>query len=211
YHPRHARRQHIGRRGQDAWQFGTQEALSLPHRNAALQQEGADLIDDAGALADQPLPDPVQRLQIELVRRLSRNELHGWPLHSFGDRFSIAEVILLPFRIGADVFCWHQPGIVAKAIEFATEMMRANAGFHADQARRQVSKSVFHLTPRPLLAQHYGTTLIVATMWNEFLPISMPMTATAVWAVWDMACSLSWAPLASFICWRGRNTAGPSH
>jgi len=39
-----------------------QEPLSLAHRNPALQQEGADLIDDAGALADQPLPYPVQRL-----------------------------------------------------------------------------------------------------------------------------------------------------
>src|SRR5262245_31376230 len=38
-------------------------------------------------------------------------------------------------------------------------------------------------------------------MWNEFLPISMPMTATAVWAVWDMACSLPLAPLASCL-WR---------
>src|SRR5712691_142092 len=26
-----------------------------------------------------------------------------------------------------------------------------------------------------------------------------------------MACSLSSAPLASFACWRGRSTAGPSH
>ncbi len=26
-----------------------------------------------------------------------------------------------------------------------------------------------------------------------------------------MACSLSLAPLASFACWRGRSTAGPSH
>jgi hypothetical protein len=41
--------------------------LSLPHRNAALQQEGADLIDDAGPLADQPLSHPVQCLQVELV------------------------------------------------------------------------------------------------------------------------------------------------
>jgi hypothetical protein len=27
----------------------------------------------------------------------------------------------------------------------------------------------------------------------------------------DMACSSSLAPLASFACWRGRSTAGPSH
>jgi len=44
--------------------------LSLPHRNAALQQEGADLIDNAGTLADQALPYPMQRLQVELIRGL---------------------------------------------------------------------------------------------------------------------------------------------
>jgi hypothetical protein len=31
-------------------------------RDAALQQEGADLIDNSGTLADEPLPYPVQRL-----------------------------------------------------------------------------------------------------------------------------------------------------
>jgi hypothetical protein len=46
-------------RGEDAWQLGAQESQTLPHRNAALQKEGADLIDDAGALADQPFADPV--------------------------------------------------------------------------------------------------------------------------------------------------------
>src|SRR5664280_1951525 len=49
------------------------------------------------------------------------------------------------------------------------------------------------------------------TMWNEFLPISMPTTEIAALSVWDMACSLSLAPLASFYRWRGRSTAGPSH
>jgi hypothetical protein len=38
----------------------------------------------------------------------------------------------------------------------------ANAGLHADQTRRQVGKSGLHLAARPLLAQHNGTTLIVA-------------------------------------------------
>src|SRR3954468_19296488 len=32
------------------------------------------------------------------------------------------------------------------------------------------------------------------TRWNEFLPISMPITAIAVLGVWDMAYSLSLAP-----------------
>ena len=48
--PHHAWRQDIGWRGEDARQLGAQKALPLLHRNATLQQEGPDLIDDAGAL-----------------------------------------------------------------------------------------------------------------------------------------------------------------
>jgi multidrug transporter EmrE-like cation transporter len=36
-------------------------------RNAALQQEGAHLIDDTGTLADQPLTNPMQCLQVKLL------------------------------------------------------------------------------------------------------------------------------------------------
>jgi len=53
----------------------------LTHGNATLQQEGADLIDDASALTDQPLTHAVERLQIELLGALCRHELHGRALH----------------------------------------------------------------------------------------------------------------------------------
>jgi hypothetical protein len=46
----------------------------LTHGNAALQQKGTDLIDDASALTDQPLTHPVHRLQIELLGALYRVE-----------------------------------------------------------------------------------------------------------------------------------------
>jgi hypothetical protein len=36
------------------------EAQSLPNSNTTFQQKGADLVDDAGALAHQPLPYAVQ-------------------------------------------------------------------------------------------------------------------------------------------------------
>jgi hypothetical protein len=119
--------------------------VTLAYRNAALQQEGADLIDDAGALADQPLPYPVQRLEVELIGGLGRHKLHRRPLHRLGDRLRIAEVILLPLGIGTNILRWHQPGIVSKAIELATKMMRADAGFHADQAWWHVGKACFYL------------------------------------------------------------------
>ena len=67
----------------------------MPDCNTPLQQEGADLIDDAGPLTDQALADAVQGLQVKLVGGLGCNELHGRALHRLGDRLRIAEVVLL--------------------------------------------------------------------------------------------------------------------
>ena len=134
--------------------------MSLPHCDATLQKEGPDLIDDAGALTDQPLAHPVQGLQVELLCRLRRHELHRWPLHRLGNRFRVAEVVLLSLRIGPHVLRRHQPGIVTKRLKLATEMMRANAGFHADQARSHVGQPSIDLATRPLLTQPNCTALI---------------------------------------------------
>ena len=70
YDAQNARREHIGARRQDARQLGPQETQPLPYRDAALQQKGADLIDDAGALTDQSLAHAVHRLQVELLNGL---------------------------------------------------------------------------------------------------------------------------------------------
>src|SRR5262245_6750156 len=55
----HARRQDIRWSGQDLRQCHAQGEPPLAHGDAALQQEGADLIDDARALADQSFAHPV--------------------------------------------------------------------------------------------------------------------------------------------------------
>ena len=80
--PLHARRQDVGAGGEDDRQLGAQETQPLVHRNPALQQEGVDLINNADALADQPLQHPMQRLQIELVGRLGSDEFHRWALNA---------------------------------------------------------------------------------------------------------------------------------
>jgi hypothetical protein len=49
----------------------------LPHGNATLQQEGANLVDDTGALADQSLTDGVKRLQVELIVFVATNFIVG--------------------------------------------------------------------------------------------------------------------------------------
>jgi hypothetical protein len=138
----------VGRRGENTWQLCSQEALPLPHCDAALQQEGADLIDDAGALADQALPHTMQSLQVELIGGLRRDKLHRWTLHRLGDRLRVAEVILLPLGIWPYVLRRHQPGIVAESFEFPTEMMRSDAGLHPDQARQHIGKTSLYLVAR---------------------------------------------------------------
>src|SRR6476620_10365069 len=47
------------------------------------------------------------------------------------------------------------------------------------------------------------------TTWNQFLPMSIPITVTVLLRVWDMGCSLSLAPLARFVA--GRAGARPDH
>ena len=46
--------------------------------------------------------------------------------------------------------------------EFAAQVMCADAGFHADQARRYIGETRFQLATRPLLPQHDGAARIVA-------------------------------------------------
>ena len=78
-----------------------------------------ELIDDAGTLRDDPLAHAMQRLQIQLLGRLRRDELHGWPLYRLGDRLRVAEVVLLSLRVGAHVLRRHQPGIVTEPMKLA--------------------------------------------------------------------------------------------
>src|SRR6516225_3732283 len=98
--------------------------------------QGADLIDDAGALTDQPLTHAVERLQVELLGGLGRDELHRRALHRLRDRLRVAEVVLLPPRVGPHIFGWHQPSVVAKRCESAAQIVCADAGLHADETGR---------------------------------------------------------------------------
>jgi hypothetical protein len=43
---------------------------TLAHGDPAFQHEGANLVDDAGALRHQPLAHPMRRLHIQLLRGL---------------------------------------------------------------------------------------------------------------------------------------------
>ena len=114
-----------------------------------------------------------------MLSSLRRHELHRWPLHRLGNRLRVAEVVLLSLPVGPHVLGWHQRGIVTKRLKLAAEMMRTNTSLYADQARRQIGEPLLPardhiwrgtIAPRPSRP----------TMRNEFLPISMPVTATSL-------------------------------
>ena len=88
-----------------------------------LQEEGADLIDDTGVLIDRSLPHPVERLQVKLLGGLRRHDLHRGALDYLGDRLRVAEIVLLSLPVGAHILRRHQPSVVTKRLELATEVM----------------------------------------------------------------------------------------
>src|SRR5262245_15431625 len=61
-------------------QLRPQQPLPLANCDDAFQQESADLIHNAGALADEPLTHTMQGLQVELIDALRRHELHSGTL-----------------------------------------------------------------------------------------------------------------------------------
>jgi hypothetical protein len=80
-------------------------------------------------------------------------------------------------RLGVSVFAsfvWR--------CEFAAQVMCADAGFHADQARRYIGEPL-HFATRPLCRNTMAPRASWPTTWNEFLPVSMPITAIAVLGV----------------------------
>src|SRR6202040_2101826 len=99
------------------------------------------------------------------------------------NRFGIIEVVLLSLAIGANIFGRHQPGIVTKRCEFAAQVMCADAGFMPIR-QGGILASRASTWPR----DHFCRSTMAPraswpTTWNEFLPISMPITAIAVLAV----------------------------
>jgi hypothetical protein len=83
---------------------------------------------------------------------------------------------------------------VTNRLQFAIEVMvmRANAGFHADQhgcmlaSRTSTWPFLLQYDTAPILADHVERVLTT---------ISMPITAIALLSFCGMACSLSFAPL----------------
>jgi hypothetical protein len=84
-----------------------------------------------------------------------------------------------PFDIAFHVARRHQTHGVTELRDFTRPMMSGSAGFHADQASRNLAKEVDDL----LAPQLTGDDDLARTIctWNTFLPRSTPMVLTCMW------------------------------
>jgi hypothetical protein len=120
-------------------QLSAQQPWPLSNGHTPFQPQGANLIDDAGALTNQSLEHAMQCPQVELFDSLRRHKIHSRALDRLCDRLCIAEVVLLPVLVQPYILRWHQPGVVTQCLQLPTEVIRTNTGFHADRARRQIA------------------------------------------------------------------------
>jgi hypothetical protein len=77
---------------------------------------------------DQSLPHPVKRLQVKLIGGLRRHKLHRRTLHCLGNGLSVAKIVLLPLGVRPHILRPHQPGVVAKRLKLAAEVIRTDTG-----------------------------------------------------------------------------------
>jgi CBS domain-containing protein len=98
-----------------------------------------------------PVINKGKRLQVQLVSRLGGDELHRRALHRLGNRFGVAEVVLLTFGIRPHVFRRHQACVVTVRLQLAAQVVSANASL---KARWRVGKPRFKLATRPFLAEY---------------------------------------------------------
>jgi hypothetical protein len=90
-------------------------------------------------------------------------------------------------------------------------MMRANAGFHSDQAWWHSRQSGFNLPTRPFLPQNNRAPLVEANNMKRVLADIDADRRDPISFLLDMSVLLEMHPLATFAHPRGENTAGPSH
>jgi len=94
----------------------------------------------------------MQHQQSLLIGRLDGHEPHRWSRHGLADGGSIGNIVLRSLDIALHVTWRHQTHGMTKFGEFTYPMMRGSAGFHADQAIRNLAKEVDDLLAPQLTA-----------------------------------------------------------
>src|SRR5215831_21017866 len=105
--------------------------------HAMLQQEGADLIDNAGTLTDQSLTHAVERPRVELLGGPGPDEPHRPSCTASAIASASRKSSFCPLEYGRTYFAGMSRASCPKHPQLATEMMRVDTSLHADETRRQ--------------------------------------------------------------------------
>jgi len=88
-------------------------------------------------------PDAMTRLQVELILALLLDNTQVRSQRRLADCLGIVVVVFLPLQERFDVDRWDDPWLVSQGAEHSADEVRAQAGFHADDARWQPLERVF--------------------------------------------------------------------
>ena len=123
-----------------------------------LRQDDAEFGDQAaqpviggGAFLDEAVAGAVQAQDDLLVLFLDRHEAHVRACHGFADGRGVRRIVLAALAghaVGGDELRRHQLDGVAVRPKLPRPVVRAGAGFHADQARRQLRDQLQQLVAR---------------------------------------------------------------
>ena len=128
--------------------------------DAEFGDQSAQAVVQGGAFFDEALPGAVQGERGLLVFVLDGDEAHLRTGDGFADGGGIGGVVLAAFAahaVGGDEHGGDEADGVAVPAEQTGPVVGAGAGFHADQARRQVGKQRQQLVARDLGFDQLGT------------------------------------------------------
>src|SRR5277367_4058322 len=128
---------------------------ALREHQAALQQEGTQLVDHRRSSCDQAVAHTMQRLQIELVICLDRDETHVLSIDSLRDSFCIKEVVLVGLHKWPHELSRNELHVMALFTQSTTKKVRSGTCLQADQRGLQVRCENNQLPLGELLLQQH--------------------------------------------------------
>jgi hypothetical protein len=129
--------------------------------------QAAQAVIGGGAFFDEALPGAVQAQDDLLVFFLDRDEAHVRPGDGFADGGGVRRVVLAALAahaVGRDELGRHQLDGVAVLAEQPRPVVRAGAGFHADEAGRQLRHQLQQFVACYLGLDQCGLAVIINAM-----------------------------------------------
>src|ERR1700684_3870457 len=115
----------------------------------------ADRIRQHRALTDEKLPTAMQHQARLLLFRFCWHEPHRRSSHRLTDRSSIIRVILAALEVSLHIVRRHQPHRMAECLKLAAPMMYGRTRLNTNEAWRQCSEKLRHLSAAYPPADHH--------------------------------------------------------